>query len=159
MVVVVHFDGACEPARGGGVATYGFVVEGEGRDREEMGLAVPPHDPRATNNVAEYTAAIRALEYLVESGYSGAVELQGDSQLVIRQASGKYAVRAAHLRPLWERLTELARRFPEVRYRWVPREMNRRADALSKEAMARYSAAMGKPLNASESYRRSSALR
>ncbi|MHB1866510.1 MAG: ribonuclease HI [Thermoplasmata archaeon] len=133
--VVVHFDGACEPARGGGVAAYGFTVEGEGQDREASGLAVPRNDPSATNNVAEYVGAIRALEFLARSGYSGPVEIRGDSQLVIRQSTGEYAVRTAHLKPLHDRLMELTKSFEEVRFRWVPREENQRADALSKQGL------------------------
>ncbi len=135
-VVHVHFDGACEPPRGGGVATYGFTVEGVGMDYEEKGLAVRPWSPRATNNVAEYTGAIRALEWLLEQRYEGAVRLIGDSQLVIRQMQGQYRVRAVHLQQYWEQLHRLAQRFERVEYIWVPREVNQRADELTKQALA-----------------------
>jgi ribonuclease HI len=135
--VEVHFDGACEPAPGGGVATYGFVVSGEGFDYEESGLAVPPWTPRATNNVAEYTAAIRALEHLRSAGFTGNVLVVGDSQLVVRQMLGEYEVRAPHLKAYHDHLVELGLRFTEVRWVWVPREENLRADELSKEALAR----------------------
>ncbi len=133
--VVVNFDGACEPARGGGIATYGFTVRGGGLLHEDHGLAVPPFHERATNNVAEYVAAICALEWLVKSGYEGEVVLEGDSQLVIRQMNGEYEVRAEHLGPYHERLRQLASRFRRVEYRWVPREENARADELSKMAI------------------------
>ncbi len=133
--VVVNFDGACEPARGGGIATYGFTVRGGGLLHEDHGLAVPPFHERATNNVAEYVAAICALEWLVKSGYEGEVVLEGDSQLVIRQMNGEYEVRAEHLGPYHERLRQLASRFRRVEYRWVPREENVRADELSKMAI------------------------
>ena len=134
-LVEVHFDGACQPPSGGGVATYGFTVDGEGLEHEESGLAAPPWSPRSTNNVAEYTAAIRALEHLRERGFRGQVLLIGDSELVIRQMQGEYAVRAEHLKAYRERLHQLARQFAEVRYIWVPREENQRADELSKEAL------------------------
>lgn len=133
--VHIHFDGACQPPRGGGVATYGFTVEGPGLYREERGLAVPPWTPRATNNVAEYTAAIRALEWLGEQGYSGPVRVMGDSQLVIRQIQGVYRVKAEHLREYHHHLLELARRFERVDFAWIPREANARADQLSKQAL------------------------
>ena len=136
-LVEVHFDGACQPPRGGGVATYGFTIEGEGLEHEESGLAAQPWSERATNNVAEYTAAIRALEHLYARGFRGQVLLMGDSELVIRQMQGEYAVRAEHLRAYHERLQQLAREFVEVRYVWVPREENRRADELSKAALVR----------------------
>jgi ribonuclease HI len=133
--VVVHFDGACEGGHGGSIATYGFVVEGPGLRYEDRGLAVPPFHERATNNVAEYVAAIYALEWLLGTRYDGEVVLEGDSQLVIRQMTGEYEVKAEHLRPYRERLLQLASRFRRVEYRWVPREENARADALSKEAL------------------------
>lgn len=131
----MHFDGACQPARGGGIATYGLVIEGEGIFHEECGLAVRPYSPNATNNVAEYTGAIRSLEWLRGRQYTGAVVLCGDSQLVIRQMNGEYEVKADHLRAYHDHLATLASGFLEVRYEWVPRASNQRADTLSKEAL------------------------
>jgi ribonuclease HI len=134
--VRVHFDGACEPPRGGGVATYGFTLEGPEIEHEEFGLAVPPGSERATNNVAEYVGAIRALEFLVSIGYRGPVLVFGDSQLVIRQMSGEYEVRAEHLQPYHQHLGALAARIGDVQFQWVPREENTRADELSKRAIS-----------------------
>lgn len=134
-VVVVHFDGACQPPKGGGVATFGFTVSGEGYEGEACGLAVAPWSPRATNNVAEYVAAIRALEWLKDRSYRGPVLLLGDSQLVIRQMNGEYEVRAEHLRQYQQHLARLADEFVQVRFSWIPREENARADALSKVAL------------------------
>lgn len=133
--VEVHFDGACAPPKGGGVATFGFHLEGAGYLHEDHGLAVRPFSEHATNNVAEYVAAIQALEWLAKQGYPGDVVLLGDSQLVIRQMQGEYEVRAEHLRAYHERLGQLSRRFRRVEFRWVPREQNGRADALSKMAL------------------------
>ncbi len=133
--VTVHFDGASVAGR----AAWGFTVDGAGLDHEACGRVLPrggpPGSPDSTNNVAEYTAAVRALEYLRERGYRGPVEMLGDSQLVVRQFRGEYTVRAAHLLPLFERLQDLARGFERVSFEWVPRELNRRADSLSKEGL------------------------
>jgi len=136
-LVRVHFDGACQPPRGGGVATYGFTVEGESLDHEESGLAVPPWSPSASNNVAEYVAAIRGLEWLRSRAFHGTALLIGDSQLVIRQMEGEYEVQSDRLRPYHARLRALVHEFEEIRFFWVPREENQRADELSKEALAR----------------------
>ena len=143
-IVRVHFDGSAEGGRGGGIATYGFVIEGEGFDHEESGLAVRPGSEHATNNVAEYAGAIHALDYLAGRGYRGHVLLMGDSQLVVRQITGDYEVRAEHLRQYHSHLLALTKRFAEVRTLWVPREENVRADALTKEAQARARAEMGR---------------
>ncbi|MCI4360988.1 MAG: ribonuclease HI family protein [Thermoplasmata archaeon] len=143
-VVTVHFDGACQPPRAGGVATYGFTVEGESLDHEEMGLAVPPWSPSASNNVAEYVAAIRSLEYLRSKRFQGTVVLLGDSQLVVRQMEGEYEVRSDRLQPYYAHLRRLVAEFVEVRFEWIPRESNVRADALSKEALAREGPSAGR---------------
>lgn len=146
--VTVHFDGACQPPSGPGIATYGFTVEGPGLWHEEAGLAVPPYSERATNNVAEYTGAISALDWLRRQGYQGPVVVVGDSELVIRQMRGEYAVRAEHLRAYHDWLTRLVREFASVEWRSVPREENRRADELSKEALveARRDARRARPV-------------
>jgi ribonuclease HI len=133
-LVTVHFDGACQPPKGGGISTYGFTVVGEGLEHEEKGLAVPPWSARSTNNVAEYTAAIRALEWLTSRTYRGQVLMLGDSQLVVRQMNGEYEVKAPHLKAYHERLERLTKEFEEVQFRWIPRAQNLRADELSKEA-------------------------
>jgi ribonuclease HI len=134
--VVVHFDGACEELGGRRVAAYGYALGGGGLLHEDFGLAVPPGHPRATNNVAEYVGAICALEWLARHGYAGEVRLLGDSQLVVRQMSGEYRVRAEHLVPYHERLRQLTRSFRKVEFVWVPRDENARADALSKRGIA-----------------------
>ena len=133
--VHVHFDGACQPPGGGGVATFGYTVEGPGLSHEDKGLAAPPWTPRSTNNVAEYTAAVRALEWLLEQGYAGPVRVMGDSQLVIRQVQGEYRVKAPHLQQYHAHVLRLAGRFEHVDWVWIPRESNARADQLSKEAL------------------------
>ncbi|HEV2450145.1 MAG TPA: ribonuclease HI [Thermoplasmata archaeon] len=145
-LALVHFDGACDPPRGGGIATYGFTVEGGGTaPHEERGLAVRPGAPHATNNVAEYTGAIRALEWLRARGFRGTVLLVGDSQLVLRQATGEYEVHAEHLRAYRERLVALVKEFADVQFRWVPRAENARADALTKLAIQEAREAGGLP--------------
>jgi ribonuclease HI len=133
--VQVHFDGACQPAKGGGIATYGFTVEGAGFHEEGKGLAVPPFSQHATNNVAEYVGAIRAMEWLKDRGFRGTVYLFGDSQLVLRQMKGEYRVRTEHIRAYHELLKRLTAGFEQVKFEWIPREENREADRLSKEAL------------------------
>jgi ribonuclease HI len=133
--VHVHFDGACQPPTGPGIAAYGFTVDGPGLDVEESGLATPPYSEHSTNNVAEYAGAIAALEWLLRNEYRGRVIVFGDSELVIRQMTGEYAVRAEHLTAYHDRLAQLAGRFESVEWKWVPREQNARADRLSKEAI------------------------
>jgi ribonuclease HI len=131
----IHFDGACQPPKGPGIATYGYTIEGPGFYEEDRGLATRPYSEHSTNNVAEYVAAIRALEWLRSHDLHGAIVVSGDSQLVIRQMLGEYEVRTEHLRAYHDRLAQLAAEFASVTWRWIPREQNARADALSKQAL------------------------
>jgi ribonuclease HI len=132
--ITVWFDGACEPQNPGGHGTYGLVIassdDGETlvTDRGYIG-----HGEGITNNVAEYTALIEALEYVHDHAPTAQVTVHGDSQLVIRQLTGEYRVRSERLRPLWQEATHLARDLDLI-FEWVPREQNERADGLSRRA-------------------------
>lgn len=136
-LVEIYFDGASKPVNPSGIATYGFIVyENSKKVYEEYGLVGAGclgHD--VTNNVAEYTALIRALEWLVEYKESyKRVVIKGDSKLVIMQLRNLYSVRARRIIPLFNRVQELIKGFEEVSFTWIPRELNKEADALSKKA-------------------------
>ena len=91
---------------------------------------------RATNNQAEYQGAIAALEAALGLG-AREVELRMDSELVVRQLSGRYRVRNPRLIPLHNRILALRSRFQRVSVTHVPREQNRVADRLANEALDR----------------------
>src|SRR5262249_27777528 len=63
------------------------------------------------------------------------VEVRMDSKLVVEQMAGRWQIRNTGLRPLAAQAAELVRRFDSVRFSWVPREENIRADALANAAM------------------------
>jgi ribonuclease HI len=96
-----------------------------------------------TNNVAEYTAAIRGLERAHELGARD-VLLRSDSQLLINQLTGRYRVKTAHLVPLARRVRELAATFDQVRFEHVPRGQNVEADRLANLGVDRWLAARGR---------------
>ena len=58
-----------------------------------------------------------------------------DSELVVRQLSGRYRVRNPHLIPLYKRLLDLRGRFLSVTFRHIPRSENRLADKLANKAL------------------------
>lgn len=90
----------------------------------------------ATNNQAEYQGAIAALEAALGLG-AAEVELRMDSELIVRQISGRYKVRNAKLIPLHKRMLALRERFRRLTVVHVPREQNRVADGLANEALDR----------------------
>jgi len=85
-----------------------------------------------TNNIAEYTAVIRALEFAKKEGEKE-VHIKSDSQLIVRQMNGEYRVKDAKLKPLKRKIDSLVEGM-QVRFDHIPREQNEEADILSKEA-------------------------
>jgi ribonuclease HI len=125
----IQADGAC---RGNpGESGIGAVItDARGRTIKELKYFLG----MATNNVAEYRAAILALQKALELG-AGSVTLQLDSELVVRQLRGEYKVREGHLKLLHREALDILSRFSEYHIHHVPREENRRADQLANEAI------------------------
>ena len=88
----------------------------------------------ATNNVAEYRGLIAGLEAARAIDPDAHVEARLDSKLVVEQMSGRWKIKHADMKPLAMRARELGAG-TEVVFVWVPREDNKRADALANEAM------------------------
>jgi ribonuclease HI len=88
----------------------------------------------ATNNQAEYLALIDGLRKVAE-WKPDSLEVYMDSELVVKQVSGRYKVRHADLQPLHRQALRLLQGFPRVDVRHVPRERNHGADALANRAM------------------------
>lgn len=94
-----------------------------------------------TNNIAEYTALLRALEELrtlLGTASGGAiVDARLDSQLVVRQMNGEYKIKHPNIIPLAAKVKEVARAFKSVSFTHVYREDNKEADKLANQAMDR----------------------
>jgi ribonuclease HI len=91
--------------------------------------------PAITCNEAEYQALIAGLRLVLQHYPGLAVRCLTDSRVVVDQLSGRAAVRAAALRPLYAEAVALAARIPAIEFVAVPREANRLADALAWEAL------------------------
>jgi ribonuclease HI len=89
---------------------------------------------KQTNNVAEYQGLILGLEHARQLGFRE-VEVRADSQLLIRQLKGEYAVRHAGLKPLHAEALRLLRSFDRYELTHVPREENAMADEMSNRAI------------------------
>lgn len=128
--LVVEADGG---SRGNpGPAAYGALVIDA--DTGEVLARLAEYVGVATNNVAEYGGAIAGLTHAASLDPEASVEVRLDSRLVVEQMSGRWQIKHPDMR-------ELARQaraaFPpaQVAYTWVPREQNRRADALVNAAL------------------------
>src|SRR5579864_4099988 len=114
-----------------GPASYGVVI----RDpRGEVVAKLKKYIGRTTNNVAEYYGLIAALDYAQAHGVR-ALRVESDSELLVRQMQGRYKVKSAELRPLFESARKMAQGFESFRIEHVYREKNSEADALANEAL------------------------
>jgi ribonuclease HI len=97
-----------------------------------------------TNNVAEYTGILSALETLLslvtadgKDASEASVMVKMDSMLVVKQMNGEYKIKHPNLTPLAARVKELSRKFKSVSFAHVYREHNKEADRLANLAMDR----------------------
>jgi ribonuclease HI len=127
--LTAHIDGG---ARGNpGPAGWGVVIQGEaGAVVAELFGALP----HATNNVAEYSGLVAALNWCADQGATR-VDVRSDSLLLVQQMRGVYKVKNEGLRPLHAQARLLANRIGRVDYMHVRREMNKHADRLANQAM------------------------
>lgn len=138
MKLIIYTDGA---SRGNpGPASYGFIIS-DARGKllyEESGFI-----GITTNNVAEYTAVLKALKYIKKAEekssqkgiFQPKIELFADSKLVAEQLSGRFKVKAKHLKPIIEQIKLLAMRLGGVTYSHVLRSQNMAADKLANLAL------------------------
>jgi ribonuclease H / adenosylcobalamin/alpha-ribazole phosphatase len=96
----------------------------------------------ATNNVAEYTAAIRGLERARELGATRLL-LRSDSRLLIEQLAGRWKVKNPTLQRLHGEARSLIKEFEDVRFEHVRRERNVEADALANRGVDEWLAGEG----------------
>lgn len=129
---VVFCDGG---SRGNpGEAAYGFVV------KNSLGSVIYQEGKRLgiqTNNFAEYTAVIQALQYLLKNTQNAvAISFFLDSKLAVEQLSGKWKIKSESIRGLYYSVKTLERSFSiPVSYTHVPRERNTEADAMVNQAL------------------------
>lgn len=137
-MILIYFDGLCEPKNPRGIATYAYIIKDElGQKLEEgFGLAAKPFTAQSTNNVAEYAGAVCGLRAGLK--YSDYARVMGDSALVIKQLKREFKIRSKRLLPLFEAAQKLASRYRKLEFSWVPREENAEADALTRKAYMLY---------------------
>ncbi len=129
--MTAHVDGG---SRGNpGPSGYGaYITDGEGKRVAELSEFLGVQ----TNNFAEYSGLIAALEYAVEHGY-GTVKVVSDSELLVKQMKGQYKVRSEALLSIYNEAKALIRKLDRFEIRHVLRHLNKDADRLANDAMDR----------------------
>ena len=127
--MIIYTDGG---SRGNpGPAAAGFVIDGKGYG-QYLG--------KETNNFAEYTAIVLALEKArVVLGKTKAkqteVEVRMDSELAVKQLNGEYRIKNEGIQPLFFAVWNLRFDFKRVKFVHVRRELNKEADAMVNKAL------------------------
>lgn len=128
--LIIYVDGASRgnpgPAGGGAV-----LKDAAGKTAQELVLPLG----KTTNNVAEYSALIAALEQ-AQVRQAKRIKIFSDSLLMVNQVTGVYRVRHPRIRPLWDRIQSLLRPF-EWEIIHIPRKANQEADRLANIAASR----------------------
>lgn len=131
MAYQIYSDGA---SRGNpGPAGIGAVILKDGETIHEISKYIG----QTTNNVAEYEALLEALDYCVKKSISP-IEILADSQLLIRQLGGQYKVKHPNIVPLHQRAKEYLVHLKVEGFTHVPRELNKKADALANKGIDRH---------------------
>jgi ribonuclease HI len=124
----IYVDGASKGNPG--PSGIGVVIRCDGRIIKEIAAFIG----NTTNNVAEYTALIYALEESLILKAEN-VEINTDSQLLYRQIKKIYKVKSANIIGLHNQAVHLISAFKQVSIKHISREENRDADKLATKAV------------------------
>jgi ribonuclease HI len=124
----IFIDGASKGNPG--PSGIGVVISKDGRVIKNISSFIG----NTTNNVAEYTALIYALqEALILKAEK--LKINTDSQLLQRQVKGLYKIKNANILGLYNQARRLLAAFAEVELNNISRENNRGADRLATQAI------------------------
>ncbi|MFQ6036952.1 MAG: phosphoribosylglycinamide formyltransferase [Sedimentisphaerales bacterium] len=127
--IIVYTDGA---SRGNpGPAAAAFILSDPAGTRLQ---AKAFFIGRTTNNVAEYTAIIKALQTAKEIG-AKELTVFSDSELLVRQINGKYKVKSEQIRPLFRQAVDLLGEFENWKVQHITRQKNKETDKLVNQAL------------------------
>ncbi|MCD4830414.1 MAG: phosphoribosylglycinamide formyltransferase [Anaerohalosphaeraceae bacterium] len=128
-VVIIYTDGG---SRGNpGPAAAGFVIQDKsGKDIYAKGQFLG----EATNNVAEYTALLLAVEKARELGAVD-VKVFSDSELMVRQITGRYKVKNETLKTIHSKCIKILNEFDDWSIEHLLRNKNAQADELVNKAL------------------------
>lgn len=127
--IIAYTDGG---SRGNpGPAAAGFLLAD--KDKNQL-QAKAVFLGQATNNVAEYTAVVKALEAAKQIG-AAQITIFSDSELLVRQINGLYKVKSRKIRPLFLQATNLLGEFENWQVHHIPRTKNSRADELVNQSL------------------------
>ncbi len=127
--IKANIDGG---ARGNpGPSAYGVVVR---NPKGEIIAELSDYLGNQTNNFAEYSGLLAALDYAVRENHLS-LKVLSDSELLVKQMKGQYRVKNPGLLELYERARALVRKLEYFSIEHVLREYNREADSLVNQVL------------------------
>jgi len=123
-VLEIFVDGAC--SGNPGPAGIGVLINENGSKLKEISRRIGD----ATNNIAEYSALICALQEALKLK-ADVLKIFTDSELVYKQVIGVYKVKDEKMRVLFEQVKSLSEGFSDIEIKHVKREFNKEADRLA----------------------------
>ena len=128
MKLEIFTDGGC--LGNPGPAAIGVVIKNGAKTVKTLARSIG----EGTNNIAEYTALIAALqEALILKADD--VSVKSDSEWMCRQLHGAYAVKHGKIKPLFDQVKRLVSGFKTFEIAHVPRAQNSEADALVRKIL------------------------
>lgn len=127
--IKANIDGG---ARGNpGPSAYGVIV----RDAKgEIIAELSDYLGIQTNNYAEYSGLLAALDFAVREKHLS-IKVLSDSELLVRQMQGRYKVKSPGLIDLYNRARALVRKLDHFSIEHVLRQYNKDADALVNQVL------------------------
>lgn len=147
MEATVFFDGGIRQ----GQMAYGWLLLDKTNDDLKCGFSDSGEVIASGNrtcgqgssNIAEYRALIAGLQGSLKAGVD-VIHIVGDSQLIVRQVLGLYKAKKPELIKHRDFVLELLKQFEDFTIKWIPRQQNKRADALVNEVFDRRKAKCSK---------------
>jgi phosphoribosylglycinamide formyltransferase-1 len=127
--IIAYIDGGSRGNPGPAAAAY-VLNDASGAQLEAKAFFLG----RATNNVAEYTGFVKALEAAAQKGIKQ-INVFSDSELLVKQITGQYRVKSEQIKPLFQQAVSLLSRFNSWEVRHVTRDNNKQADSLVNQAL------------------------
>jgi formyltetrahydrofolate-dependent phosphoribosylglycinamide formyltransferase len=127
--IIAYIDGG---SRGNpGPAAAGFTLaDSNGNQIVGKGFFLG----RTTNNIAEYTSFLKALE-AAKQVEAEQLTVYSDSELLVKHINGQYKVKSEQIRPLFRKAVELLNGFESWQVHHIPREKNQQADDIVNQVL------------------------
>jgi phosphoribosylglycinamide formyltransferase-1 len=127
--IIAHIDGGSRGNPGPAAAAFA-LKDASGTQLEAKAFFLG----QATNNVAEYTGLVKALEAAAKTG-SEQLFLYSDSELLVKQINGQYKVKSEKIRPLYRQAMSLLEKFKSWQVQHITRDKNKLTDSLVNQAL------------------------